>query len=221
MIATLLVTLLAQSNNTLTAQEKADGWMLLFDGKTTHGWHNFKSDTISDGWVVKDGTLTNVEPGKAGDIVTSDKFDWFELKVDFNTSKEGNSGIMIRVGDDTEVIWHSGPEIQIYDHPIEENVETSGFLYQLYSSKVDASHPAGEWNSFHIIVSPKMCMTYLNGKKLYEYQYGSIDFWERVAKSKFAAFPEFAKSASGAIGIQGDHGVVSFRNIKIKKLSAK
>src|ERR1041385_5634072 len=95
-------------SNTLTAREKADGWKLLFDGKTLNGWHNFKKEGVRPGWQVKDGTLACVDPHNAGDIVTTDKFDWFELQLDYNISSGGNSGIMFHVTDEGSAAWASG-----------------------------------------------------------------------------------------------------------------
>lgn len=205
-------------HNTLTAQEKKDGWKLLFDGKSTKGWRNFGATTIGKGWVVKDGVLKSVDPNTAGDIVTTDKYGWFELSVEFNMEKGQNSGIMYHVADGGEAAWHSAPEIQIYDHPFQAGVQTTGFLYELYTAPKDAAKPAGQWNHFRIVVSKQKCETYVNGVKYYEYVLGSADWNARVAKSKFGEMPNFAKARTGAIGIQGDHGVVSFRNIKIKTL---
>jgi hypothetical protein len=218
MIAALTAALVVQSMNTLTPEEVKEGWKLLFDGKSTKGWHNFKSKTIGKGWVVKDGVLTSADPSHAGDIVTDEKFDWFELTLDVNIGKGENSGVMFHVADDGEATWHSGPEVQIYDHPFEKGVETTGFLYQLYDTPTDASKPAGEWNTLRIIVAPDKCETYVNGVKYYEYVLGSPDFWARVKKSKFAEHPQFAKLNKGTIAIQGDHGKVSFRNIKIRPI---
>src|SRR6266853_3655668 len=101
--------------NTLTAAEKAAGWKLLFDGKDFSGWHNFKQEGIRPGWQVKDGALVCVDPHNAGDIVTTDKFDWFELQLDYNISEGGNSGIMYHVTDDGGAAWATGPEFQLED----------------------------------------------------------------------------------------------------------
>ena len=84
--------------NTLTTQEKADGWKLLFDGKTTYGWRGFKKSKMPDGWKVVDGTLARI--GGGGDVVTTQKFANFELLVDWKISPAGNSGIMYRVSED-------------------------------------------------------------------------------------------------------------------------
>lgn len=220
MLATLALTLALRGDNTLTAKEKRDGWQLLFDGKTTSGWHNYNATGIRAGWQIKDGALAVTDAENAGDIVSDDAFDWFELQVDFNYAKDQNSGVMFHVAPQGEVMWHSGPEVQIYDHKFEPGVQSTGFLYELYDSKVDASKPAGEWNHFDILISQKTCWVKVNGVKYYEFVLGSDDFWARVAKSKFHEWPEFAKTTKGLIGLQGDHGVVMFKNIKIKPLKA-
>lgn len=218
MLLSLTALIALQGANSLTADEVKAGWKLLFDGKSTQGWHNFRSDAIRPGWVVKDGVLTCAEPENAGDIVSKEKFGWFELTFDFNLSKGGNSGVMFHVADDGDATWHSGPEVQLYDHPMDGQNQITGWLYEIYPGTKDASKPAGEWNTMRLVVTPKKCETYVNGVKYYEYVLGSEDFKARVAKSKFAGMPNFAKARTGSIAFQGDHGVVSFRNVKIRAL---
>jgi hypothetical protein len=82
--------------NTLSEAEKLGGWRLLFDGESTEGWRNFKRDGISDGWKVQDGALVRAAGG-AGDIITKEQFDNFELSLEYRISPEGNSGIMFHV----------------------------------------------------------------------------------------------------------------------------
>ena len=220
MIAALAAAILLQADNTLSSKDVKQGWHLLFDGKTMNGWHNFNATGIRAGWTVKDGVMTAADPDNSGDIVTNDKYDWFELSLDFNMAKGQNSGVMFHCADSGEAMWHSGPEVQIYDHKFEPGVQSTGFLYELYDSKVDAAKPAGQWNHMHLMISPKKCWTEINGVRYYEFVLGSDDFWARVKKSKFSAFPEFAKLTKGTIGIQGDHGVVSFKNVKIRTIKA-
>ena len=218
----LLQPIHAPSDNTLTPSETKSGWKLLFDGKTTEGWHNFRKQGVGSGWQVKDGELTSVDPENAGDIVSNDKYDWFEIQLDFKLTKGGNSGVMIHCADeDGDYMWFSGPEVQIYDDHGEAGAQKTGYLYELYSSPVDSTKPVGQWNHFRIVVAPRKCETYVNGVKYYEYEPGSKDFWDRVSKSKFAAMPMFAKLQNGTIGIQGDHGTVSFKNIKVRRLDWK
>ena len=212
--------------NTLTDAEKAAGWKLLFDGKTLDGWHNFKRDTIRPGWQVKEGTLACVDPHNAGDLVTADKFDWFELQLDYNISEGGNSGIIFHVTDEGGAVWATGPEIQLEDNTKATDPQRCGWLYGLYKpaddpktgKPLDATKPAGEWNHMRILISPEKCVHEVNGVKYVEYVLGSEDFNARVAKSKFGKMPLFAKSDIGYLALQGDHGQVTFRNIKVRPL---
>jgi 3-keto-disaccharide hydrolase/Peptidase of plants and bacteria len=212
--------------NTLTADEKAAGWKLLFNGKDFSGWHNFKRDDVRPGWQVKDGALVCADPHNAGDIVTSESFGGFELQLDYNISEGGNSGIMFHVTDEGGSAWQTGPEFQLEDNAKAADPQRCGWLYALYQPAIDpktdkpldATKPAGEWNHIRLVISPEKCIHEINGVKYFEYVLGSDDFKDRVAKSKFGKMPRFAKSGTGFIALQGDHGQVSFRNIKIRTL---
>lgn len=219
----------AAEPNTLTDQEKKDGWKLLFDGKNLDGWHNFKKEGVRPGWQVKDGTLMCVNPKNAGDIVTTEKYGAFELKVDYNISKGGNSGIIFHVGDQGGAVWATGPEVQLQDNLNAHDPQLSGWLYQLYTPPIDpktnkpqdATKPFGEWNHVDIVISPEKCSVTMNGVKYYDFVLGSEDWKERVAKSKFHTMKGFGEVPVGYIALQGDHGQVMFRNIKIKPLDNK
>lgn len=212
--------------NTLTAREKADGWVLLFDGQDLNGWHNFKREGVRPGWQVKDGALTCVDPHNAGDIVTTDQYEWFELQLDYNISEAGNSGIMYHVTDAGGAAWATGPEFQLEDNKEAKDPQRCGWLYALYQPPIDsatgkildATKPVGEWNHVRLLISPTKCEHDINGVKYFEYVLGSEDFNARVAKSKFAKMPGFAKAPAGYIALQGDHGSVSFRNIKVRPI---
>jgi hypothetical protein len=231
LIATLVRPAIAQDTNInmLTGAEKAAGWKLLFDGQSFAGWHNFKQDGIRSGWQVKDGALVCVDPHNAGDIVTTDQFDWFELQLDYNISVAGNSGIMFHVTNDGGAVWATGPEFQLEDNVKAADPIRCGWLYALYQppadpatgKTLDATKPVGEWNHVRLVISPDQCFHEINGVKYFEYVLGSDDFNARVAKSKFHTMPFFAKATSGFIALQGDHGSVSFRNIKLRPLAAK
>lgn len=204
--------------NTLSDAEKAAGWKLLFDGTTTMGWKNFKKETVGPGWKVEDGTLVRKEGG-AGDILTVEQYDSFELVLEYNISKGGNSGLMYHVAEAEKTPWMTGPEIQIQDNKDGHDPQKAGWLYQLYNSEKDATKPAGEWNQLRILITPEKCQHFMNGEKYCEYVKGSDDWNERVAKSKFAKMPEFGKPTKGHICLQ-DHGnLVAFRNVKIRPIA--
>lgn len=214
--------------NTLTPAEKAAGWKLLFDGKTYSGWHNFKKEGVRPGWQIKDGTLACVDPHDAGDLVSPVDLTWFELELEYNISEGGNSGIMYHVTDDAGAAWATGPEFQLEDNAKAKDPQRCGWLYALYQpptdpktgAPLDATKPAGQWNHVRLLISPTRCEHVINGVKYFEYVLGSDDFKARVAKSKFASMPLFAKTGHGRIALQGDHGQVSFRNIKVRAIEA-
>lgn len=230
LVATTLLAAAAEPPiNILTDAEKAAGWKLLFDGQSFSGWHNFKQDGVRPGWLVKDGALVCADPHNAGDIVTLDKFDWFELQLDYKISEAGNSGIMFHVTNEGGRAWATGPEFQLEDNVKAADKIRCGWLYALYQPPIDpqtgqtldATKPVGEWNHVRLLISPEKCVHEINGVKYFEYVLGSEDFKARVAKSKFGKMPLFAKATSGFIALQGDHGSVAFRNIKARLIKAE
>lgn len=210
----------ASEPNTLSDEEKKAGFKLLFDGKNPgEHFRSYGKDNISPGWKAVDGALTRAAGG-AGDIITKDQYEAFELLIDYKISKGGNSGIMFHVAETKEPSYATGPEIQIQDNVAGHDPQKSGWLYQLYKPDTDATKPAGEWNSMRIVIAPKgqKSAVYMNGVKYYEFEKGSEDWNQRVAKSKFAKMANFGKPTKGHICLQ-DHGdEVAYRNIKIRPL---
>ncbi|MBX3436171.1 MAG: PQQ-dependent sugar dehydrogenase, partial [Planctomycetaceae bacterium] len=224
------------NDNTLNRFEEAAGWKLLFDGKSTDGWRNFKQQGISNGWQVINGALVRTGQ-RAGDIITADEYENFELQLDYKISPAGNSGIMFRVVEGDVGAPYTGPEIQINDNEKGRDPQKAGWLYQLYKPskpawmiqaesevgqnlprEVDATRPAGEWNHVLLRISPSNCELLMNGVSYYKFQIGNDDWNQRVAQSKFAKHEGFGKAPRGYICLQ-DHGdLVAFRNIKIREL---
>ena len=222
--------------NTLSDAERRGGWRLLFDGRSTDGFRNYRKDSVAPGWKVDDGCLVRADTG-AGDLITRDEFDSFELQLDYRISPGGNSGLMFHVTEDSEKPWHSGPEVQIIDNAKGKDPQHAGWLYQLYRplnakwarqmeqaaglnppEVVDATRPAGEWNHLYLRVTPAGGQVCLNGVKYYDFRLGSPEWHSLVAKSKFAKFPGFGKAEKGHLCLQ-DHGdEVAFRSIKVREL---
>lgn len=214
--------------NTLTPAETSAGWQLLFNGKDLSGWHNFRSETIRPGWQVQDGALACIDPHNAGDLATAGEYDWFELDLEFKMGEGANSGIMYHASAEEKSAWATGPEFQLEDNAKATDPERCGWLYGLYKPEidpntgkpVDATKPAGEWNRLRLLITPEKCVHEINGVKYFEYVLGSDDFNKRVAASKFGAMKNFAKFNKGHLVFQGDHGKVSFRNMKLRPISA-
>src|SRR6187402_620713 len=92
----------------LTEEQKKDGWELLFDGKTMNGWHKYGGDSVGKAWKVADGTFyldtterVDWQIKGGGDIVTDSSFENFHLKLEWKIAKDGNSGIMFYVHEDS------------------------------------------------------------------------------------------------------------------------
>jgi hypothetical protein len=231
-------------NNTLTEQEKADGWRLLWDGKTTDGWRSPKSDEFpTKSWGIKDDEFSVVSSGNAesqagGDIITRDRFSNFELVADFKITTGCNSGIKIfvqsdispvdpKTGEKTSVGSAIGLEYQILDdehHPDaklgRDGDRRLGALYDLMPcDPAKPVNPVGEWNHLRIVSRGQHVEHWLNGKKILEYDRGSAAFREAVALSKFKNIPGFGEWADGHILLQEHGSVVSYRNIKLRVLT--
>ncbi len=209
----------------LSRSEELSGWQLLFDGKTTDGWRNYKRDGISDGWRVEDGALVRAADG-AGDIISQDKYQYFELSLEYKISKGGNSGLMFHVAETDGPSYQTGPEIQVQDNQDGSDPQKAGWLYQLYQPPMvdgqvlDATRPAGEWNQIFLRIAPQSCEVDMNGLRYYTFKLGDRQWNERVAKSKFAKMSGFGSAGEGHICLQ-DHGnLVSYRNIKIRRINA-
>lgn len=213
----VLPALAAAEPNTLTPEEAQAGWRLLFDGTSTAGWRTYKQAAVSPGWRVEDGAIVRAADG-AGDLITTDQFGAFDLKLEYRIAPGGNSGLMFHVTEEAAHPWQTGPEVQILDNGVGRDPNKAGWLYALYVPETDATKPAGEWNEIRLRVTPEKGETWMNGTKYYEFVKGSPDWDARVAKSKFATMPKFGKAARGHICLQ-DHGdTVAYRNIRIRPL---
>jgi len=223
-----LISVSTMAQNTLTKEEKKDGWQLLFDGKTTTGWKAFNTnEQIGAAWKVVDGTLTldtSDKSVKAGDILTKDEFESYEFSYEWKIAKCGNSGVIFNVVEDPKYkyVWHTGPEMQVLDnecHPDAKIIKhRAGDLYDLISCSTEAVKPAGEWNAARIVTNKAHYEFYLNGTKVVEFTMHTPEWNAMVQASKFKSMPDFGKATKGHIALQ-DHGdQVAFRNMKIRKL---
>ncbi len=206
--------------NALTDAEREAGWELLFDGHSTDGWRGYMMQTVPDGWQVLDGELTRV--GRGRDIITTEQFENFDLTLEWKVELGGNSGILYRAAEGPERIYMGAPEMQILDdenHADGRSPLTSvGSNYALHPAPRGLARPVGEWNSVRILVNGNHVQHWLNGVRTVEYELGSPDWLERVAASKFSAWPEYGTASTGHIGLQEHGDRVAFRSIKIRRL---
>jgi hypothetical protein len=222
-----------QTSNHSAASE--EGFVDLFDGKTTKGWHTYGKTGIGKAWKVEDGSLhldaaskKEWQTAEGGDIVTDEEYENFHLKLDWKIAPKGNSGVVFFIKEEPQYqyMWHTGPEMQVLDngtansegHPDAKiTSHRAGDLYDLVVSK-EVVKPVGEWNTAEIVSNNGKLEFYLNGQQTLSTTVGDEAWKALIAKSKFKNMPGFGKFTKGRIGLQ-DHGDdVWFRNIKIKKL---
>lgn len=225
--------------NSLTHSQADWGWELLYDGQNVDKWRSARSDDFpfsekGAGWDVDGGTITIHESGgaeseDAGDIVTRELFDNFELWVDFKITPGANSGIKYFVDANLNQGTGSsiGLEYQVLDdvlHPdaklgAQEGSRTLASLYDLIKAEGKQPNPIGEWNHAKIISSGNHVEHWLNGRKVLEYDRNTPEFQKLVDESKYSKWPGFGTWTEGNILLQ-DHGnEVHYRNIFIKKLN--
>lgn len=210
------------AHNTLTAAERAAGWRLLFDGKTTNGWRGYQMKEMPPAWKVVDGIL--MKEVASEDIVTVDSFADFELLIEWKVNPGGNSGLFYRATEEYERVYWSAPEYQLLDDSLARDgrnrITAAGAAHSLYPAPAGVVKPAGQWNQTRVVANGAHVEYWLNGQKLSEFEMWSADWDARVKASKFAPWANFGKAKQGLIAIQGDHrGVLELRNIKIRVIS--
>ena len=224
LFAALALPSLAAEPNTLTAEEQAAGFKLLFDGKSLDGFRNYKKETPAPKWQVKDGAVTLTEKG-GGDLITKDQFANFEFRFEFKISADGNSGIMWHVTEEGKHPFESGPEYQVLDSHSKTGYANdiaagnlAGGFYGVIPTKPEFSKPAGEWNEGIIrVAGPKITLT-INGHVTADVDTSTDEWKQLLGKSKFANWAKFNKSPKGHFAFQ-DHGnIVSFRSLRVKEL---
>jgi len=222
----------ADMNNTLTDEQKKEGWQLLFDGTSTSGWHKYGNTPAGTSWKVADGTLyldasdtLNGKIRSGGDIVTDNEYENFELNLEWKVDTGANSGIIFYVNEDSakyEWPWNTGMEMQVLDNDRHPDAKIpkhrAGDLYDLISCSKETVKPALEWNKAGIRALNGKLDLFLNGENVVSTTLWDDNWKKLIAGSKFKAMPNFGTFKKGRIALQ-DHGnKVWYRNIMIKKL---
>lgn len=235
--ATTTSTATPDESNRLTAEEKAAGWILLWDGKTSTGWKSAnRPEFPTSGWKMENGILSINETGgaesaAAGDIITTEKYSDFELSLDFKITPGANSGIKLFVDPALNKKGGSsiGPEFQILDDALHPDAKkgrdgnrTIGSLYDMKTAPATKKvNPVGEWNNARILSKGMHITFWLNGAQTIDIERGSKEWRDLVAMSKYKVWPNFGELPEGHILLQ-DHGNhVFYQNIKLRDFSKK
>jgi len=213
----------AQPLNTLTAEEKAAGWKLLFDGQSLQGWRLYNQKTApGSGWRIEDGLLKKLANQKGGDIITEASFDDFDLTWEWRIAPAGNNGLKYLVTEERPSA--PGHEYQMIDD--DENPDgksgpkrqTASFYDVLPPAEHKPLKPVCDWNVSRVLLQGNHVEHWLNGMKVLEYELGSAAVQAAVAKSKFKNSPGFGTKLKGHIMLTDHQDECCFRNLKIRPL---
>ena len=212
-----------QKDNTLSEKEKKEGWKLLFDGTTMNGWRSYQNKQ-TDNWDIKNGELYCKIEGvtKRADLITSDKYENYELQIDWKISPKKNSGIVYMVTEDNGATYESGPEYQLIDdigYPGKlSDKQLSGSNYDMNAPTAKVVKPADEFNHTKIVINKGHVEHWLNGTKVVDYQLWTPEREQTKANSKWKDVKTYGMTKSGHIALQDHGGGIAFKNIKIKPL---
>ncbi len=179
--------------NQLTTQELDEGWISLFDGQTMYGW----TPSSEANWAVKDGVIS-VSEGKGGLLCTNSEFGDYELKVDFRSPEQTNSGVFLRTPLKPKNTTSDCYELNIA--PPTNPFPTGGFVQRQRAERAEPKYD--EWNAFDVVADGGHFVVKLNGMQVLDYN-----------------DPKPARR--GFIGLQLNQGQVEFRNIKLRPLGLK
>jgi type 1 glutamine amidotransferase len=182
--------------------ERKDGYKPLFNGKNLDGWKLRNPDGLKT-WSAQNGMLVNTIPegGHGTDLVSEEKFGDFVVRYEYMVPKKSNSGLYLR----------GRYEIQIADDGDRKKPEmgSNGGLYSIQPASELVSRPVGHWQSGQATIRGNKISVILNGVKIHD-----------DAEVTKATGGELDRNYDqpGPIMLQGDHGAVAFRNIRIKPL---
>jgi hypothetical protein len=224
--------------NQLTPEEKAAGFRLLFDGKTTDAWRAWDGEFPKRGWTVHDDCLvceaSNGRPnGGGGDIVTREAFTDFDFRWEWKISAGGNSGLIYfvherdkpgkKLYDGDSGLTPYGHEYQLLDDSAKKYAKEpadrlAASFYDLIAPAGKKLRPQGQFNESRLVVRGNHVEHWLNGAKVVEYELGSPKVRALVKKSKYAGLAGFGEKSKTPLLIQ-DHGyAIALRNLKIRLL---
>ena len=206
-IAALLLFFVTSS---LRAQSEEFGaWQSLFNGSNLSGWMSTDHPAAPNGWTVEDGVLAitaeNAEHGE--DICTAREFQNYELELDYRVPVRGNSGVYLR----------GVAEVQVSDNGTEPPTpHSAGSLYGKHTALKNSQKPAGEWNHYRILHIDSSITVWHNGALVQDNVY-----FDGMTGGPMGTSPITGRKLEGKVGpvmLQGDHGPVGYRNLRIREL---
>ena len=192
------------------------GFQPLFNGRDLTGWSGVGGAATN--WEVKEGMLSCTGQKGSQWIATKEEYANFDLRLEFNIPKNGNSGVFIRAPKEGAA-WVAGMEIQVLDDHGDKwkNLKPDQFTGAIYAAVAPSrrvTKKAGQWQTMRILCVGRSCSVWVNGEQIVE---ADLD---KVA-AKYGRKVPGLKRNSGLIGVQNHGDPVSFRKIVIKKIAQK
>ena len=187
------------------AEKDDDSWkrgtpVELFNGKDLTGWKAL-NPTADVKWTYQDGILRNAPP--TTDLISERTFWNFELHVDFRIIANSNSGIGLRGRYEIQIL-------EDYGKPV--NTHGAAALYSRVAPSVNASKPAGEWQSYDIRLVGRTLTVVHNGIKVLDKI--EVEGLTAIANNADEALP-------GPFILQGDHSYVEIKSFRVTPLTKK
>ncbi len=239
-IAAIAVAAVAQPHNTLTTQERRDGWILLFNGHSLDGWQwstDPKPPTPS--WAVEDGSL-HTTPGKGTQLylLSRDSFTDYELKFEWKMERGANSGVKYRF----QGYWVDGKlqasplgpnriepvalEYQIVDDERHADsrdnpLHRTAAIYEYRAANTDGPAEPEKWHAARIVVRGLHVEHWLDEKKVIDTDLDSPEMQQGFRNSgRRSSSPVLARHErrESPVALQFHDGTVWFRDIKIRRI---
>ncbi len=218
----------AGADNQLTSQEQAQGWRLLFDGKTTDGWLEITGKPFpSNCWTIEGGSLKAI-PRTDGfqDIRTKDTFRDFEFEFDWMLKADGNSGVKYLVqkvddwvNKDGRQARARGMEYQLADDhnadAASDPARAAGSLYSVIAPVPKVTPKIGDFNHSRLVVRGGAVEHWLNGTRVVRYEIGAPEVQKQLRNLRKDDAPIVLE---GPISLQNHSSETWFRNLKIRVL---
>lgn len=204
----------APCQNSLTRQERKEGFERLFDGKTLDHWHSIKFQPDAGPWQVRKGVLTWQRGGSW--LATDETFYDFVLRLEYRTGPQSNSGIYLRAAPEGNPAF-SGMELQILGvRSGATGPHITGSLYGAVAASKDMTKPDGEWNSVEVTLIKRDLTAVWNGERVLSVNLDDPQYARAEQRPLSARLPQ------GHIGLQAypTGAPVEFRNIRIKVVKA-
>lgn len=181
-----------------------DGFRPLFNGRNLDGW-KLRNKSGKPSWSVQNGVLCNVvgKDEHGTDLVSEEKFQDFIVRYEYLVPKGANSGFYLRGRHEIQILDDAGANVK------EPRPGSNGGIYTIAPASVIASRKTGDWQDVEVKMVGNKVTVFLNGVKIHD---------NVVVDKPTGGHLDEKVGEAGPFMLQGDHGSVAFRNIRVKKL---